>query len=177
MIVDDSELKPNGIHSSYFKDPDAVFLEHDRATITSHFDINADPNRNKTYFVVSALDGCVQGLVLEEKRKRKKKQFTFLTEESSESQSFYELVAVLEDLEKEGKYVDVQICPRCKSPRVRRLGSMSGNLWGHMGIYPDRFECKECGWSERLVLKVTNRLTSIRDAEIIAEASDTEKET
>jgi len=113
---------------------------------------------------------------MEEKKKKKKRQFTFLAEEQVESQTFQELVEVLDDLEREGKYVDMQICPRCKSARVRRLGTMSGNLWGHMGLYPHRFECRECGWSERLVLKATNKPTSIKDAEIIAEASDCEKE-
>jgi hypothetical protein len=112
---------------------------------------------------------------MEEKKKKKRKQFAFLAEEQVESQTFHELVKALGELEKEGKYVDVQICPRCKSPRVRRVGTMSGNLWGHMGIYPHRFECKECGWSEHLVLKATNRHTSIKDAEIIAEASDSER--
>jgi len=52
---------------------------------------------------------------------------------------------------------------------------MSGNLWGDMGVYPRRFECKECGWSERLVSKATNKPTSIKDAEIIADASDSDK--
>jgi transposase-like protein len=113
---------------------------------------------------------------MEEKKKRKKRQFTFLVQEQVESQTFHELVKALEKLAKEGKYMDVQICPRCKSPRVRRVGTMSGNLWGHMGIFPHRYECKECGWSERLVLKTTNKPTSIKDAEIIAEASDSERE-
>jgi len=105
-----------------------------------------------------------------EERKKRKKQSAFLVEERVESETYHELVGILEELEKEGKYVDVQICPRCKSPKVRRVGTMSGDLWGHMGILPRKFECKECGCRARLVLKATNRPTSIKDVAIIAEA-------
>jgi hypothetical protein len=111
----------------------------------------------------------------EKKRKKKKrKQSVLLEEEKLKSDTFHELVEVLDELEKEGKYVDVQICPECKSPKVRRVGTMSGDLWGNMGILPPKFECKECGWRARLVLKATNKKTSVKDAEITAEASSLE---
>lgn len=108
---------------------------------------------------------------MEEKRKKKKKQSIALLEETAESQTFLELVKALEELEKEGKHVDVQICPECKSPRIRRVGTMAGDLWGHMGIVPAKFECKECGWRARLVLKATNRTLNIKDVAVIAEAN------
>jgi len=41
-----------------------------------------------------------------------------------------------------------------------------------MGIIPPKFECEECGWMARLVLKATNRPMSIKDVAIIAEASN-----
>jgi len=109
-----------------------------------------------------------------EKKKKKKqpKQQTILKEEESESQVLLEMTEVLQDLEKEGKLVDIQICPRCKSPKVHRVGTMGGDLWGHTGILPPKFECKECGWRARLVLKATNRPLSIKDVAIIAEASN-----
>lgn len=47
--------------------------------------------------------------------RRKKPQFAVL-EEQEESQSLAELVRVWEELEKEGKLVEVQMCPKCKSP-------------------------------------------------------------
>ncbi len=109
---------------------------------------------------------------MRKKRKKKKKQLAVLVEEQVESQTFFELLAILEELEKEGKLVDVQVCPRCKNPRVRRVGTMSGDLWGHMGILPPKFECEKCGWRARLVLKATNRPLSVKDVAIIAEASD-----
>ena len=110
----------------------------------------------------------------EKKRRKKKrlKQLVVLKEEETESQVLLDLIKVLEDLEKEGKLVDIQICPRCKSPKVRRVRTMSGDLWGHMGILPPKFECEECGWRARLVLKATNRPLSIKDVVIVAEASN-----
>jgi len=125
-----------------------------------------------SFFLIS--DG-VAGFGMEERRKKKKKRFAVLLEEQVESQTFYELVGILEELEKEGKCVDIQICPRCKSPRVRRVGTMSGDLWGHMKILPPKFECEECGWRARLILKATNKPTSIKDVAIITEASKLKK--
>ena len=103
-------------------------------------------------------------------------QFAILKEQEEESQALAELVKVLEELEKEGKLLEVQICPKCKSPKVRRVGTMNGDLWSHMGILPAKFECQECGWRARLVLKATNKRLSVRDVEIIAEASDLESQ-
>lgn len=110
---------------------------------------------------------------MEEKRKKKRtKQLLALKEEQIESELFKELLRVLEELEKEGKHVDMQICPRCKNPRVRRVDAISGDMSGHMAITPAKFECLDCGWRERLVLKATNRRLSWREVAIIAEASD-----
>jgi transposase-like protein len=97
-----------------------------------------------------------------------------LKEKSEESPELAELVKVLEELEKEGKLVDVQVCPKCKSPRVRRVKTIGGDLWSHLGWTPPKFECEECGRQTRLVLKATNRRLSVKDVEIIAETSDSE---
>jgi hypothetical protein len=112
----------------------------------------------------------------QQKKRKKKKQYSLLENEKAESELFPELVEALEELEKERKYVDIQVCPKCKSPSVRRVGSMTGDMAGHMGLTPRKFECKECGWRERLVLKATNRPTSIKDVAIMAEAKDAENE-
>ena len=109
------------------------------------------------------------------KRKRKKRQFLVLEEQAEESPELAELVKVLEELEKEGKLVDVQICPKCKSPRVRMVKTMSGDLWSHLGWTPPKFWCEDCGWQTRVVLKATNKRLSVKDVEIIAEASDSER--
>jgi hypothetical protein len=73
----------------------------------------------------------------QEKKKRKKKRHTTLLEtERVESELFPELMKGLEELEKEKKYVDIQVCPKCKSPLVRRVGSMAGDMSAHMGLTP-----------------------------------------
>ena len=106
------------------------------------------------------------------KKKRKKQQLIILKEQKEESQDLAELVKALEKLEKEGKTVEIQVCPKCKSPHVRRVKTMSGDLWSHLGWTPPKYECKECGWQARLVLKATNKRLSVKDVELIAEASE-----
>jgi hypothetical protein len=113
----------------------------------------------------------------ENKKRKKRRHLNPLETERVESELFRELMKSLEELEKEKKYTDVQVCPKCKGPLVRRVGSMTGDMSGHMGWTPPKYECRECGWRERLVLKATNRPTSIRDAAIMAEAKDAENET
>jgi len=108
----------------------------------------------------------------QQKKKKKRKQVAILKQKETESQKFLELLETLEELEKEQKYVDVQVCPNCKSSRIRRVGTMSGDMSGHMGLLPVKFECLDCGWRERLVVKATNRKMSVRQVAIIAEARD-----
>jgi hypothetical protein len=111
-----------------------------------------------------------------QKKKRKKQQFSPLEQEQEEAavQNAMEVTAALEELEKEGKHVDIQVCPRCKSPKVKRAQSTGGDMWGHLGMLPPSYECPDCGWQERLVLKATNRKLTVREIEIIREAMDEE---
>ena len=111
---------------------------------------------------------------VKQKKKRKKRQFVILEQQAEESKAIAELIKVLEELEKEGKIVEIQVCPKCKSPRVHRVKTMAGDLWSHLGWVPPKFECEECGWQARLVLKATNKRLSVKDVELIAEASDSE---
>jgi transposase-like protein len=106
----------------------------------------------------------------QKKKRKKKQQLVILEEQAEESQDLAELVKALEELEKEGKLAEIQVCPKCKSPHVRRVKTMSGDLWSHLGWTPPKFECEECGWQARLVLKATNKRLSVKDVEIIAEA-------
>jgi hypothetical protein len=107
-----------------------------------------------------------------QKKKRKKRQVFILEEQADESQELAELVKAFEDLEKQGKLAEIQVCPKCKSPHVRRVKTMSGDLWSHLGWTPPKFECEKCGWRARLVLKATNKKLSVKDVEIIAEAKE-----
>ena len=90
-------------------------------------------------------------------KKTKKKQ------KKVESQKFLEVLESLEELEKEGKHVDIQICPHCMSPRVRRVRSMEGDMSGIIAYLPVKYECPDCGWRGRMVIKATNQLTTIKD--------------
>ena len=110
-----------------------------------------------------------------EKKKKKKKQLIVLETEQVESE-LPELIEVLEELEKEKKYVDIQVCPHCKSPKVRRVKSMEGDVLGHMGLTPPKYECPKCGWREKLVVKATNKPTTVKDVVLLAEANEAESE-
>ena len=69
----------------------------------------------------------------QKKKRKKKQQFVVLDKQAEERLELAELVKFLEELENEGKIVEIQVCPKCKSPRVRRVKTMSGNLWSHLG--------------------------------------------
>jgi len=110
----------------------------------------------------------------EQKKKKKKQQQTVHVQEEL-SEAGQELVELLQELESQKKYVAVQICPKCKSPKVKRVDTDAGDLWSHMGITPPRYECLDCGWSDQIVVKVTNRPLSVRIVELIAEALDSDE--
>ncbi|MEJ2272301.1 MAG: hypothetical protein P8X91_07460 [Candidatus Bathyarchaeota archaeon] len=109
----------------------------------------------------------------EEKKKKQKKRPTVL--EIEVKSELDELFEVLDELEKEKKYVDIQVCPLCKSPKVRRVRSMEGDVFGHMGLTPPKYECKKCGWQGKLVIKATNKPTTVRDVVLMAEANEAER--
>ena len=113
-----------------------------------------------------------------QKKKRKKKQVSLVEQVQEETaiQNATEVTQVLEELESEGVRLDIQVCPKCKSPRVRRAKSTGGDMWGHLGMLPESYECPDCGWQERLVLKATDRKMSVRDVELIREAMDEDEE-
>jgi len=110
------------------------------------------------------------------KKKKEKKQLAVLQPVKVESALLPLLAEALDELEKEKKYVDIQICPKCKSPLVQRAGSMVGDMSAHMGFTPPKYECRECGWREKTVLKATNKPTTVREVVVMAEAKDADQE-
>ena len=112
----------------------------------------------------------------QQEKKKKKKRRNLLEIEKADSELLPELVEALDELERQRKYVDVQVCPNCKSPKVRRVNSMKGDMSAHMGLTPPKYECPECGWRERVVVKATNRPTTAKDVVIMAEARNAENE-
>ena len=110
-----------------------------------------------------------------QKKKRKKRQLTVLDQVQEEKaiQNAAKVTQALEELEKQGIYLDIQVCPKCKSPKVIRAKSTGGDMWAYIGILPPSYECPDCGWQERVVLKATNKPLSVREVELIREAMDT----
>jgi hypothetical protein len=107
-------------------------------------------------------------------KKKRKKQLTVFEQVQEETaiKNAAEVTEVLEELAKEGKRVDIQVCPRCKSPKVKRAQSTGGDMWGHMGMQPPSYECPDCGWQERIVVKATNKPLTVREVELIREAME-----
>jgi hypothetical protein len=110
-------------------------------------------------------------------KEKTQKQLTTLlqVQEEVEVQNAQEVTEALEELEKQGKHLEIQICPRCKSPRVRKAKSTGGDMWGHLGMVPPSYECPDCGWQERIVIKATNKPLTVREVEIIREFMDEEE--
>ena len=48
--------------------------------------------------------------------------------------------------------IEIQICPRCLSPKINKLGALSGDMTGALAILPPKYVCLECGWVGRLVI-------------------------
>ena len=106
------------------------------------------------------------------KKRKKKQQTTFLEAREVQSEVLPELVERLEELEKEKIYVDIQVCPKCKCPFVRQVGNMGGDTTAHIGFTPSTFECGECGWRGKTVVKATNKSTTVKDVVIMTEGID-----
>jgi hypothetical protein len=111
-----------------------------------------------------------------QKKKRKKQHLSVLEQVQEETavQNAAEVSQALDELEKKGIHTEIQVCPRCKSPRVRRAKSTGGDMWGHLGMVPPSYECLDCGWQDRIVLKATNKPLSVKDVELIREAMELE---
>jgi len=113
----------------------------------------------------------------QQKKKQKKKSQQLLMEtQQVESELLPELVALLDELAKEKKYLDIQVCPKCKSPQIKRCDTLAGDMFSHMGITPPTYECRECDWRGSIVLKATNRPTTIHEIVIMAEANAIENQ-
>ena len=109
-----------------------------------------------------------------QKNKKKQKQELVQEKKKAESKNVQKLVQRLDELRKKEKYVDVAVCPECKSVNLRRVKSTSGDMTGHLGWLPVKYECLDCGWVGRLELFATNKRQSWKEIVIIAEARDIE---
>ena len=109
-----------------------------------------------------------------QKNRKRQKQEVVQKERKVDSKNIERILQRLDELKKKGKYVDVAVCPVCKSPNLRRVKSTCGDMTGHLGWLPVMYECLDCGWRGRLEIYATNRKQNWREVAIIAEAKDLE---
>jgi len=72
-------------------------------------------------------------------------------------------IEILEDLAKKGIYLDVKMCPQCKSTGLRIMDVMAF----FSPLSPVRMICKKCGWVGRATFEITNRRIDELDEEIL----------
>jgi hypothetical protein len=107
--------------------------------------------------------------------KAKKQKQQLVQKETTKSKNIVKLVQTLDELKRKEKFVDIQVCPKCKSIRLRRVNAMTGDMTGHLGWLPVIYECLDCGWRGRLEEYATNKKQSWKEIAIIAEALDLEE--
>ena len=113
---------------------------------------------------------------LSKQKTSRKQQEIVQKEKKVDSKNIEKISQRLDELKKKGKYVDVAVCPVCKSPNLRRVKSTCGDMTGHLGWLPVIYECLDCGWRGRLEVYATNRNQSWREVAIMAEARDLKAE-
>jgi predicted RNA-binding Zn-ribbon protein involved in translation (DUF1610 family) len=111
-----------------------------------------------------------------QKTKKKQKQELVQKQKKAENKNVQKLAERLDELRKKEKYVDVAICPRCKSVNLRRVKSTMGDTTGHLGWLPVIYECLDCGWRGRLEIFATNKKQNWKEVAVMAEARDIEEE-
>ncbi len=74
---------------------------------------------------------------------------------SSNDAILKQIKQALDDLKKVGKIATIQICPQCKSPKLRSREPWF-DIGGAMGITPPKYLCTQCGYWGRVVIEVTH---------------------
>jgi hypothetical protein len=115
-------------------------------------------------------------ILSEKSKKRSQKQHIVQKTKKVDEKNIQKLSTRLNELKKKHKFVDIAICPKCKSPNLRRVKSTSGDITGHLGWLPVIYECLDCGWRGQIKLLATNKNQSWKEVAIIAEARDIQKE-
>ena len=75
----------------------------------------------------------------------------------------------LDELANQGKFLDLKICPRCKSPRHLRIMDVVG-FYAPLG--PSKYICDKCGWTGRTIIEMSNRPITEQDEEMMEEIID-----
>lgn len=111
-----------------------------------------------------------------QKAKKTQKQKLVTKTKKANEKNIQKLSSRLDELKKKNNFVDIAVCPKCKSPNLRRIKSTSGDMTGHLGWLPVMYECLDCGWRGRLELFATNKNQSWKEVAIMAEARDIQNE-
>jgi RNase P subunit RPR2 len=109
---------------------------------------------------------------LSKRKTGKQKQELVQKEKKVDSKNIQKLTQRLDELKNKGKYVDVAVCPKCKSVNLRRVKSAVGDMTGHLGWLPVIYECLDCGWRGRLEIFATNKKQSWKEVAMMAEARE-----
>lgn len=80
------------------------------------------------------------------------------------------LSKILDDLAKEGKQLDIRICPRCKSPNIHWT-PFQFDIFGHTS-QTAKYECRNCGWIGRLEILMTNKPIGEKEEEFLEDLYD-----
>jgi transposase-like protein len=108
---------------------------------------------------------------VQQKKEKRKQQQTILTVQELISEAGFNLIEYLQEQEADKKYLDVPVCLKCKSPKIKRVNGNQDAL-GHMALAQPKYECPDCGHTTSIQLKATNRPYSVKDVELILEAID-----
>ena len=115
--------------------------------------------------------------MIEQTNSKRQKQEVVQQEKKAECKNIEKLSQKLDELKNKGKFVDVAVCPVCKSANLRRVKSTGGDMTGHLGWLPVMYECLDCGWRGRFDIYATNKKQNWKEVAIMAEARDIETET
>lgn len=111
-----------------------------------------------------------------QRTKSKQKQEFVQKEKKADSKNVQKLGQRFDELKKKRKFVDIAVCPNCKSVNLRRVASSMGDMTGHLGWLPVMYECLDCGWRGRLEIFASNKKQSWKEVAIMAEARTLEIE-
>ena len=61
----------------------------------------------------------------------------------------------LEGLTQKNKFIDLKVCPKCKSANIKIYGDTVGL---YAPLSPTKHLCQNCGWIGRTLVEMTNKI-------------------
>ncbi|NHI92188.1 MAG: hypothetical protein EAX96_06760 [Candidatus Lokiarchaeota archaeon] len=69
----------------------------------------------------------------------------------------------LEGLTQKNKFIDLKVCPACKSANIKIYGDIIGL---YSPLSPVKYLCNNCGWIGRVTIEMTNKIGE-KDEEVL----------